>query len=105
MRRWLDLAAHRLRSLFRSADADRSLQREIEGHLEDEIAENIARGMSRDDARLAALRTFGPVGRIEEDCRDTRRVSLFHNLARDLRYTFRALGRQPLLVAAATLSI
>jgi putative ABC transport system permease protein len=105
MGRWIDLAAHRLRSLFRSAAADRSLQREIDGHLEDEIAENVARGMSRDEARLAALRAFGPVASIADGCRDTRRVSVFQNLARDLRYTFRSLTRQPLLVAAATLSI
>src|SRR5918995_918964 len=105
MRRWLDLARLRLRSLFRSADVDRSLQREIAGHLEEEIAEHIARGMSRDEARLAALRAFGSVASVEEGCRDTRRVSLFQNLVRDLRYTLRALTRQPLFVAAATLSI
>ena len=105
MRRWLDLAMLRLRSLFRSADVDRSLEREIEGHLEEQIAENIAVGMSRDEARLAARRAFGSVASVEERCRDTRRVSPFQNLARDLRYTLRALARQPLLVAAATLSI
>jgi predicted permease len=105
MGRRLDRVALRLRSLFRSADVDRSLQREIEGHLEEGIAEYVARGMSRGDARRAALRDFGPVARIEEDCRDMRRVSVLQNLVRDLRYTLRSLGRQPLLVAAATISI
>jgi predicted permease len=105
MGRRLDRVVLRLRSLFRSADVDRSLQREIEGHLEEAIAEHIARGMSRADARRAALRDFGPVARIEEDCRDMRRVSVLQNLVRDLRYTLRSLARQPLLVAAATISI
>src|SRR5687767_15935293 len=105
MGRRLDRLILRLRSLFQSADVDRSLQREIEGHLEDGIAEYVARGMSHADARRAALRDFGPVARIEEDCRDMRRVSRLQNLGRDLRYTLRSLRRQPLFVAAATVSI
>ena len=32
--------------------------------------------MSPAEARAAALRAFGPVGRVEEQCRDTRRVAL-----------------------------
>lgn len=51
------------------------------------------------------MRDFGPVARIEEECRDTRRVSFLSNLGQDLRYTFRTLRRQPLLVLAATVSI
>lgn len=105
MRRWLDRAVLRLRSLFRGKDLDLALQREIQGHLDEQIAENIAAGMSPAEARFAALRAFGPIARIEEDCRDTRRVSVFQNLVRDLRYTLRSLTRQPLLVLAATLSI
>ena len=45
------------------------------------------------------------MARIEEECRDTRRVAFVHNLAQDLRYTLRSLARQPLLVMAATVSI
>ncbi len=67
--------------------------------------ENIASGMSPADARRAALRMFGPVGVIEEQCRDTRRVAFVEHVAQDLRYTLRSLLRQPMLLAAAVVSI
>lgn len=105
MSRWFDRARLRLRSIVRGTDVDRALQREIQGHLDEQIAENLAGGMSPDEARRAALRVFGPVASIEEQCRDTRRVSVLQNLGRDLRYTLRSLARQPLLVVAAAVSI
>ena len=105
MRRWMDRTRLRVRSLFRSEATDAALRRELQTHLEEQIAENIGAGMSPADARLAALRTFGPVAQIEEECRDTRRVAVIHNLAQDLRYTLRSLRQQPMLVLAATLSI
>jgi predicted permease len=51
------------------------------------------------------LRAFGSPSLIEEQCRDTRRVGLVEHLAQDLRYTLRSLVRQPMLLAAAVLSI
>jgi putative ABC transport system permease protein len=90
MRRWFDRFLLRVRSLVRGSDVDRALQREIQDHLEEQIAEN---------------RAFGPVARIEEECRDTRRVSFFQNVGRDLRYSLRLLVRQPLFLCAAALSI
>ena len=74
-------------------------------HIDEQIDEHIAAGMTPAEARAAAMREFGPMARIEEECRDTRRVAFVHNLARDLRYTLRSLARQPLLLLAATVSI
>jgi len=105
MRRWIDRARLWLRSLVRGNDVDAALQREIRQHLDEQIAENLARGMSPAEARTAAMRAFGPMARIEEECRDTRRVTFVQNFAQDLRYTLRSLARQPLLVLAATISI
>ena len=105
MPRWFDRLRLRLRSLFRGADVDRALQREIAGHLDELVAENIAAGMNPAEARAAAMRSFGPIARFTEECRDARRVSLADNIGRDLRYTLRSLLRQPLLVGSAVLSI
>ena len=105
MRRWFDRARLRIRSLTHGASADAALRRELQVHLDEQIDENIAAGMSPADARAAALRAFGPAARIEEECRDARRTAFVQNLARDLRYTLRTLLREPLLVAAAALSI
>ena len=105
MTRWLDLLRLRARSLFRGTAVDSSMRNEIQLHLEEQIHEYVAGGMTRAEAKETALRDFGPVARIEEECRDTRGVSFISNLAQDLRYTFRSLRRQPLLVLAATVSI
>jgi len=40
---------------------------------------------------------------VEEQCRDTRRVAFVEHLFRDLRYSFRSLIRQPMLLAASLL--
>jgi predicted permease len=105
MRRWLDLLHLRTRALFLGRRLDTDLRNEIEVHVQEQTDEYIAAGMRPNEARSAALRAFGPVAAIEEQCRDARRVSVVQNIAADLRYTLRSLRRQPLLVAAATLSI
>jgi predicted permease len=105
MFRLVDRLHLRLWSLFRGSHVDASLQSEIRVHLQEQIDENVAAGMSPAEARAVALRAFGPVGLIEEQCRDTRRVAFVEHLAQDLRYTLRSLLRQPVLMAAAVLSI
>ena len=105
MQRFAHRLRLRLRSLFRGDRADASLQRELAHHLEELTAEYVAGGMTRDEARLAAVRAFGPSTRVAEECRDARRVSIVQNLLRDLAYTRRSLFRQPLLLGAASLSI
>jgi putative ABC transport system permease protein len=105
MGRWLDRLRLRMRSLFHGREVDRRLSRELEFHLQQQVQENLDAGMSPGDARAAAYRAFGPVASIEEACRETRRVAWVENASRDLRYSLRALARQPLLVAAATASI
>ena len=105
MKRLLDRFALRLRSLFRGSAVDRQLQDEIELHLQEQIDEFVAQGMSPRDARDAALRAFGPRTSIEDACRDTRRVAVLEQLVQDLRSALRALSHQPMLVAAATLTI
>jgi predicted permease len=105
MRRWIDRLRLRLRSLLRQAAVDAQLQRELRFHLDQQIAEYRAAGLTPDEARAAALRAFGPIGQIEEECRDMRGVTFFLNLVQDLRHARRSLMRQPQLVVAATISI
>ena len=105
MSRLIDRLRLRLASLFHGDRVDASLKGEIELHLQEQIDENIAAGMSPAEARAAALRAFGPVGVIEEQCRDTRRVAFVEHVAQDLRYTLRSLLRQPMLLVAAVVSI
>ena len=105
MPRWMDVIRLRARSLVRRQRLDDELDRELRAHLEHQIEENIARGMSPPEARRAAVSTFGGVENVREEARDARGVAIVENLARDLRYTLRALLREPMLLVAATVSI
>jgi len=105
MKRHLDRFRLRIRSLVAGDKVDARMKDELDVHIEEQVDNYIAGGMDPREARLAAMRDFGPVDRIEEECRDTRRVALVENLLLDLRYSFRSLVAQPLLLAAAATSI
>jgi predicted permease len=105
MSRWLAVLRLRFRSLTRRDEVDRDLARELGFHLEEHVAELMATGMTRHDARDAALRAFGSTASITAQCRDSRRVNTFENLRQDVRYAVRTLRKQPVLVATAALSI
>jgi len=82
---------HRLRSIFRKSRADADLQHEIQIHLEQLVKEAVASGMNESEARMMARRQFGPVENTKEECRDTRRVNVIDNFARDVRYALRII--------------
>jgi putative ABC transport system permease protein len=103
--RWFYILPLRVRSLFRRKQVDQELKDELRDHLEMQIQKNLSRGMPPEDARCSAMRELGGVAQIEEQCRDTRGVSVFEDLFRDLRYGFRQLARSPGFSALAILCL
>jgi predicted permease len=95
----------RLRSLFRSRHVEQELDAELRGHLEWQIEFHRAAGLSPADARDAALREFGNVPLIQEQCRDTRRVNWIEDLIRDAGYALRSMRRAPGFTAVALFSL
>ncbi|HEY6271363.1 MAG TPA: ABC transporter permease, partial [Terriglobales bacterium] len=97
----------RLRSLFRKDKADHELSAELQFHLQQLIDQNLALGMPRDEARYAALREFGGVAQVTEECREMREVSLIENILRDIRFSARTLLKCPgfTFVVVATLAL
>src|SRR5262249_36603957 len=64
--------ASRIRGLFGRAKLDQDLDEELQSHLEMLIEDNMSRGMSFDEARRAARRSFGGVIQTKEAYRDQR---------------------------------
>ena len=97
----------RLRALLRHGDLDRAMHAEVRFHIEMETEKNIALGMSPEDARRKAMRSFGPMEKHKEEVREARGVSWFENLVADIRYGARALVTHPgyALLAVLTLGL
>jgi putative ABC transport system permease protein len=96
---------HRLRALFLRGRVERELDGELRFHLERQIEANVEMGMSRDEARTAALRSFGGVEQTKEACRDERGVRFIEDLGNDLLYGIRMLKNSPGFTAVAVLTL
>jgi predicted permease len=93
----------RIRSLFRRNCVEEELDAEMRDHLERQIQMHVAAGMSPGDARNIALREFGNVALIQEQCRDMRGVNYIEDIFRDIKHALRTLRREPGFTAAAVL--
>lgn len=81
----------RWRALTHKEELDQELEEEMRFHLDRQIDQNIRNGMSPEDARLAALKSFSRVDQSKEECRDARGVNVVDNIVRDVSYSSRVL--------------
>lgn len=93
MKNWLRVAGRRLRAIAHMRADDVDMNDEMRFHIEMEARDLVARGMAPDEARRVALATFGGTMRYREEGRDARGSSWFADLAQDIRYARRTLGR------------
>ena len=93
--RALEKIRMRLQMLLHRERESSRLSEELEFHLEQQIAENRAAGMSQEEARQAAQRTFGNPVVLREQARDSWSWNGLEALVRDVRIGTRTLLRSP----------
>src|SRR4051812_21806950 len=84
---------------------DAEMTEEMRAHLELQVAENRKCGMSADEARYAAERTFGGVEQIKERVRDRRGLRWLDDLGRDFHFGLRVFAKAPVMSAVIVLSL
>ena len=93
--KWADLRL-RLHALLFRKRVEQDLQDELEFHLEMHNRKNRGLGMDVTDAKRRAVRKFGNIQKVAEECRDERRLNLIDSAIQDARYAFRQFRRSPL---------
>ena len=95
----------RLRSMLLRQELEDGLQDEIRFHVESQADKNRRAGMPPDEARRQALLRFGGVEQVREQTRDEFRATGLEDLARDVRFGWRALQRAPTFLAVAVITL
>jgi predicted permease len=101
----LRILLFRLGALFRSRQMDRDIDDEIASHLAEATEEYVRQGLSSEDARRAAQRSFGGVTQTKEVYRQVRSFIWLEELSRDVRYALRTLRKSPTFTATATATL
>jgi predicted permease len=105
--RWIHQLAMKVAMLFGRRGAAAHLDDELRFHLDRQVAENLAAGMNAEQARTAALRSFGNPALLRDQTRATWSWASLDVLGRDLRYGARTLRRTPgfTLIAVAVMAL
>ncbi len=94
-----------LKRFLRRSRWDDERARELEAYLAIETDENIARGMTPEDARLAAQRKLGNRTLVREEIYQMNTIGILDSAWRDFRYGARLLRLNPSFAIVAILSL
>jgi predicted permease len=95
----------KLANLLRPTRAEREMNREIDGHLALIVDEFLRRGMSPEEAGLAARRAYGGIEQAKELHRQERSFLWIEQCWKDIRFAVRGLARNPGFTAVAAITL
>src|SRR5215472_11449504 len=95
----------KLANLLRPGRAERAMNREIDGHLALMVEEFLRRGMSPEEAGLAARRAYGGIEQAKELHRQERSYLWIEQCWKDIRFAVRGLARNPGFTAVAAITL
>src|SRR4051812_13362009 len=95
----------RFGGLFRKRKLEAEMSAELQEHLELRTERNMQNGMTPDEARYSAMRSFGGAEQVKERCRDQRRIVWLEQTWQDLRYAGRSLRKNPGVAAVVILTM
>jgi predicted permease len=95
----------RLRALFRRSALENELDQELQFHIEHQVEKHVRSGLTREEALRRTRLEFGGLGRVKEDCRESRGITFIETMAQDIRYALRQLRRTPAFTITVLLTL
>src|SRR6185503_1630021 len=103
--KWFNILRDRLRALRQRESVIGEIDREMRSHVELQVEANINAGMSPEEAREKAMRSFGNVNRAVDAAYDVKGGGLLETLLQDIRYGVRMLAKHKAFTSVAVITL